>query len=74
MELLNRIEEIEKFIDKLIKDKANELYPSNVVSDLKIDEDYEDLRMLMELKDYIKLLKDICRDMNKILDKYKLGR
>lgn len=59
---LDRIEKIEGFIDKLIKDKAKVLYPnSSVLPALRYIED-ENLKTLLELRAYMEIMKDICKD------------
>ena len=70
---LDRIKMIEGFIDKLIKDKTKVLYPNGMVPAIRYIED-EDLKMLIELRDYTELIKGICKDMTNMLEKHKKGR
>ena len=59
---LDRIEKIEGLIDKLIKDKAKELYPNmSKLPALRYIED-ENLKTLLELRAYTEIMKDICKD------------
>lgn len=61
---LDRIKKIEGLIDKLIKDKAKELYPNmSKLPDLRYIKD-ENLKTLLELRAYIKIIKDTCIDTN----------
>lgn len=61
---IDRIEKIEGLIDKLIKDKAKELYPNmSKLPNLRYIED-ENLKTLLELRAYIEIMKDICKDTN----------
>lgn len=61
---IDRIEKIERLIDKLIKDKAKELYPNmSKLPNLRYIED-ENLKTLLELRAYIEIMKDICKDTN----------
>ena len=61
---IDRIEKIEGLIDKLIKDKAKELYPNmSKLPNLRYIED-ENLKTLLELRAYIKIMKDTCIDTN----------
>lgn len=61
---IDRIEKIEGLIDKLIKDKAKELYPNmSKLPNLRYIED-ENLKTLLELRAYIEIMKDTCKDTN----------
>ena len=56
---IDRIEKIEGLIDKLIRDKAN----MSKLPDLRYIKD-ENLKTLLELRAYIKIMKDTCIDTN----------